>query len=458
MMNTITFEEAVNTLGELKNPEEKIQSAINFMKSSISSEGKPRFRDFWRMKKTCFELMPLETNPIKKNFFWKEYSDLLKEAHRLQEIFKEEVDFHKDQIQLAIAGIESEIHQVEKMQALQLPEFDRFPKLKDLEKKARYFEGLKEKVIALREDILGLEIRIHQKNELLDTLKKIGDQIFPEYKKTIQELTKAFEDLANRFFEKLEASDDKGYLKRDVRQYQAILKVIHISHDGYKKFRESFSNAWKQIEDWESESNNERLELKALDEELVQAVLGQLKILEENGRDLESLRELSRDVKVNIRLKENFVLLNKEIKRIEDIFLSKLKIENEKKALVEAEKRIKFESETEELVSDLKKQTEKKSRLSVEKLEDLLDVANKNLEIQADKANFLLVSHYALSLKIQIAKKNEADESKLGLLAKEAKVFHEKLRKELTGCGLDIDLATVISDLIEDSKKRLLLI
>jgi hypothetical protein len=456
MMNTITFEEAVNTLGELKNPEERIQSAINFMKSSISSEGKPRFRDFWRMKKTCFELMPLETNPIKKNFFWKEYSDLLKEAHRLQEIFKEEVDFHKDQIQLAIAGIESEIHQVEKMQALPLPEFDRFPKLKDLEKKARYFESLKEKVIALREDILGLEIRIHQKNELLDTLKKIGDQIFPEYKKTIQELTQAFEELANRFFEKLEASEDKGYLKRDVRQFQAILKIIHISHEGYKKFRESFSSAWKVIEDWESESNKERLELKAIDEELVQAVLCQLKILEENGGTLESLKELNRDVKVNIRLKENFILLSKEIKRIEEIFLERLKIENEKKALLETEKKRKFESETEELVNDLKKHTEKKSRLSAEKLEDLLQLANKNLEMQSNKAYLLLISHYALSLKIQIAKKNEVDHAAINLLAKEAKCFHEKLRKDLSTCGLDIDLATVISELIEDSKKRLL--
>jgi hypothetical protein len=64
MIKIHTFEEISEGMKEISSPEEKITLAISFMKDAISSEGKPRFRDFWRMKKSCFELFSLETNPI----------------------------------------------------------------------------------------------------------------------------------------------------------------------------------------------------------------------------------------------------------------------------------------------------------------------------------------------------------------------------------------------------------
>ncbi len=251
MTKTFTYEEKIEEINLFQTPEEKITSAIAFMREAISCEGKPRFRDFWRMKKNCFDFLSLETNPIKKTFFWKEYSELLKEAHKLQEIFKEEIEFHEEQIKLAISGLESEVQNPEKASAILLFGFERFPELKKMEQNARFFESLKEKVVALREDVLVLEIRVHQKNDLLMILKKIGDKVFPEYKKIVQGLTLAFEEEVAQFFEKLSTSTQKSYLKRDIRQYQAILKEIHISHEAYRRFREKFSGAWKNIEELE---------------------------------------------------------------------------------------------------------------------------------------------------------------------------------------------------------------
>jgi hypothetical protein len=72
------------------------------------------------------------------------------------------------------------------------------------------------------------------------------------------------------------------------------------------------------------------------------------------------------------------------------------------------------------------------------------------------KKNTLLISHLILSIKQLIALKSGSLEEDLSLLNKEMKTFHDKLRKELSGCGLDIDLASLISSLIEESKKRLL--
>ena len=126
MAKTITFEEVVQEITALTLAEDKVIAAITFMRDAISSEGKPRFRDFWRMKKNCFELFGAIENPIKKTFFWKEYSELLGEAHRLQEIFREEIEFHSEQIGLAIAGLESEIRDLEKAKAIEIPQFNVF--------------------------------------------------------------------------------------------------------------------------------------------------------------------------------------------------------------------------------------------------------------------------------------------------------------------------------------------
>ena len=248
MAKTITFEEVSSEINALTLAEDRVIAAISFMREAISSEGKPRFRDFWRMKKNCFELFGAIDNPIKKTFFWKEYSELLSEAHRLQEIFRQEIEFHSEQIGLAISGLEAEIADQEKAKAIEIPQFNRFPELKELEQRARFLESLKAKVLALREEILGLEIRVHQKNELLEILKKLGDQVFPEYKKIVVELTEAFQRRVDLFFTKMTGVQDNALLKRDIRQFQSVLKEIHISHDSYRQFREKFSEAWKITE------------------------------------------------------------------------------------------------------------------------------------------------------------------------------------------------------------------
>lgn len=290
MIKTETFEEVIAKISGMESPEERIRASIDFMREAISSEGKPRFRDFWRMKKSCFDLFASETNPIKRTFFWKEYSELLGEAHRLQEMFKEETLFQAEQIKLAMSALANEIENLDKAKAISLPLFDRFFELKELEQRARFFESLKEKVILLRQEVLALEIRVHQKNELLEELKGMGDRVFPEYKQVVQELTLAFEERANRFFEKFSKVGDKSDFKRDLRRFQAVLKEIHIGRDSYRKFRERFSDAWKELESSEEENASERAEvLKQQEEEEKKKAV----ITDQINETMEELKKLS---------------------------------------------------------------------------------------------------------------------------------------------------------------------
>ncbi len=456
MIKTTTFEEIVQEIAGTKTPEERIVLSIAFMKESISCEGKPKFRDFWRMKKTCFELFAQETNPIKKSFFWKEYSDLLKEAHRLQEIFKEEIEFHAEQIKLAITGLDSEVNNPQKSKAIALPQFDRFSELKELEQRARFFESLKEKVIALREEILLLEIRVHQKNELLDILKKIGDQVFPEYKKIISELTKAFGQKATQFFEMLPNALDKSLFKRDIRQYQALLKEIHISHESYRQFREKFSTAWKSIEDWEKEENVERTELREQDNARLAQFLTELASIPEDGSLYDKVRDLSKRSKTEIAFKENFIQFQKESGKVQDAYASKHLIEQEKKKEIEREKKALVEGKVNEILDELTKLVQKKSKASLEIMEESYSNSMHILGKTLDKRQAITLTHQLLALREIILKKREANQDEFALLNKDTKSFNDKLRKELITCGLDFDYSETLSQLIEENKKRLL--
>jgi hypothetical protein len=455
MIKIHTFEEISEGMKEISSPEEKITLAISFMKDAISSEGKPRFRDFWRMKKSCFELFSLETNPIKRNFFWKEYSELLKEAHRLQEIFKEEIEFHADQIRLAIAGLEAEILNPEKLRSIPLSNFEKADDLKELEQKARYFESLKGKVIALREEVLGLEIRIHLKNELLDLLKKIGDQVFPEYKKTVQELTKSFQDRVDHFFLKFSKEREKSELKRDIRMFQALLKEIHVSHDAYKKFREKFSQAWKLIEESEKENFEEREQIRSEDCLKKEALLNELKEIPDDSSFYDKIREVFRKAKAELRLKENFLAIQKEMQLIEDRYRERHLALEQKRKEVEEEKRALVAEKANVIIEELKTLSKKEGKASLEKMEEVYSEAAKVSEKSLDKSQSLLLLHLRLSLQQTILKKKKATGEEWKIFGNEIKFFLERLRKELKGCGLDIELAGVLSTLIEENKERL---
>ncbi len=455
MIKTHTFEEVSQGLKELSSPEEKIILAISFMKDAISSEGKPRFRDFWRMKKGCFELFSLETNPIKRNFFWKEYSELLKEAHRLQEIFKEEIEFHAEQIRLAIVGLETIVSDSEKMKSIQLPQFERFADLRGLEQKARFFEGLKGKVIDLREEVLGLEIRIHLKNELLELLKKIGDQVFPEYKKCVHDLTKAFQEKVDLFFHKFSKTQEKSELKRDIRLFQSILKEIHISHEAYKKFRERFSDAWKSIEEHEKEIYEEKSEIREEDNARRELFLKELKEFPKDSLLYDKVREFFKRVKAEIRLRENFILIQKEINLAEEAYAASHLAQQEKRREIEQEKRAAIAEKVNEIIEELKTISRKQSKAELEKMEEVYAGSLKISEKSLNKGQLIFISHYRLLLREAMLKKRKASLQEWKELGVDTKNFLDKLRKELHNCGLDIEFAGVLTGLIEENKERM---
>ncbi|HXF28732.1 MAG TPA: hypothetical protein VN457_02695, partial [Chlamydiales bacterium] len=115
------YKKLVSQLDEIKKVEEKLSCVMTFLESTISQSGSPHFKDFWEAKKLSQELFKQHMNPSVRLELWAKYSELLREARRLKEIFDEETAFAVEQIEMAIKVVEDEVGHIGEMLLLVPP-------------------------------------------------------------------------------------------------------------------------------------------------------------------------------------------------------------------------------------------------------------------------------------------------------------------------------------------------
>lgn len=219
--------------------DEKLRGALDVMRAALSEGEKARFRDFWQMKKSCLELFKEEMHPTKRGLFWNEYTALLKEAHELQNILDEQMNFQVEQISLAIDSLEKEILERSERILETVVEEGCERLLKEplllMRKQIAFYSMCQEKILSLRKEVLELEMRISQKNKMLARLSQLGDIVFPEKKTLVPEFSKAL----------LQEIEQRSPLRKDrIKQYQGLLKTIPLTNEIYRKLRQQLSEAW----------------------------------------------------------------------------------------------------------------------------------------------------------------------------------------------------------------------
>src|SRR5579871_3448622 len=83
------FQEFSDKFASFPTPEEKVAYGLEFMRSSISQEGSPRFREFWEARRQILPCFKENLNPAIRSKLWGEYVELTVEARRLKEILEE---------------------------------------------------------------------------------------------------------------------------------------------------------------------------------------------------------------------------------------------------------------------------------------------------------------------------------------------------------------------------------
>lgn len=487
------FQEFYEKLAAFATPEEKIAHGLAFMRTSISQEGTPRFREFWEARRAVLPFFKENLNSVARSKLWDEYVELTVEARRLKEILEEQSTFAMEQIDLAIRALEGDISNFEALLG-QVGEIS-FPQesptiqqkaslYNQVQRELHLLNTLANRLTGLRKEIVKTDMRIRFKTRFLKCLSELGDHIFPKRRELIEQISSEFEKdveqfIANYFREGQAAGVPYYALKEEIKALQSVAKILTLSSPAFSRTRLKLSACWDQIKTFEKEHRKFVSEKRQASSEQTQSL--QAKIEELKGRSEEmALRDLDKEL-ANLSREMRALPLQREDVRFLRDEMEKLRAphvaEQEKKARefeeTEREKlRLKREKilAAKEQIANLLKEGPK---MDLEILVAGVDEMKKELEgAELSKVERQQLERQLRPLQDLIADKKEqsllnlSDDEKKTLenlhlvleqkkqRRKEIKEQLESHRKHLSTSGLDFEKAMLYRELIDQEKER----
>jgi len=273
--------------------ENKIRVCLDFMRLSLLHSGTPRFKDFWEGRKICLPLFKETVSPKVRSAFWNEYVELSNEAKRVKEILDEQSAFAVEQIELAIQALERDLEHYD-LTVSQSPDLSLGLENLSLKEKAEIYEQIQKelsvlnvlasRVNAMRKEVVKTEMRVRIKNKLLDRLSVCGDKIFPRRKELVKEISQMFSSDIEEFiafhFQENEIKKIPLYiLREEIKELQAIAKILTLNTHTFTQTRLALSRAWDQLKELDRERKQETLQKRQIFKQNYDLVLEKIKEL-----------------------------------------------------------------------------------------------------------------------------------------------------------------------------------
>ncbi len=276
------FKTFLSLFNEIKDVEEKIRRAVEFMRARLSSFASPRFREFWEIRKLCLPLFKESLSIKSRADLWQQYVDLSVEARRLKEILDEQSAFAYEQIDLAVQSLAQDLsdYQTASSQMSDIPFIVQSISLKEkadsynqIQKELHFLNAFAAKVNALRKEVIKTDMRIRNKNKLFEKLSLCGDSIFPKRKEFIKKISEDFMSDVTQFVSKhfsrgkesLESATLPLHsLREEIKILQSIAKVLTLNTHSFTDTRVKLSNCWDLVREQEKEKKKEFNEKKAI--------------------------------------------------------------------------------------------------------------------------------------------------------------------------------------------------
>lgn len=483
--------------------EAKLRHIIAYMRLSLEHKEGPYFREFWESRKLCLDLFKEEMPRALKNLLWKDFIDLTREGRRLKSLLDEETAFAVEQIDLAIAVLESEVQKwhddpkelFSEDFEITLPETETLRKHEqeyiETQQKLNLLNTFAVKVHAMRKELIKQDIRIRQKNQFFDRLSAIGDKIFPARREMIVHQSKRFIDAVAGFTEEFFSAENFSveqarrlvfFLRKEIKDLQAVAKLLTLNTYAFTTTREQLSNCWDKLKGIEKEIKKEVAALKVKSQENVKLVQEQLaafiqKVQENPPLPEEGLRQL-----------DEIVFFMKEVELVrEDVYKLKEDIRAQ---------RIPFEEKIEEEAQKHKKKGEEQERQRKEQIEnfkqkmqqlqtmigheELPTIRNLWEELRSELLVLKMskIEKQSFERKLKMVRDLISEKEEKALLAlsgedreafdsltqllqerltrrAEIKAHVEELRKMVGGSGLDFEKAMTLSSQLTEEKERL---
>jgi hypothetical protein len=298
---SLAFQQFVDKFSSFPTPEEKITFGLQFMRSSISQEGSPRFREFWEARKWLLPRFKENINSAIRSTLWAEYVELTVEARRLKEILEEQSAFAMEQIDLAIQALEKDVQNLDVL--LKQAESVDFPQncqtirqksatYNDVQSELNFLNTLASRLNGLRKEILKTEMRVRFKTKFFKRLSELGDHIFPKRKDLIAEISAEFEkdvdSFVSRHFKDGEIVGAPYYvLREEIKALQGMSKVLTLSSGGFSRTRLKLSECWDQVKAVEKEHKKEVNLKKQASSELCQQFVAKIEELAPSAAEME---------------------------------------------------------------------------------------------------------------------------------------------------------------------------
>jgi DNA repair exonuclease SbcCD ATPase subunit len=491
-------------LEALSTPEEKLKACIDFMRECLSQESSPDFKGFWEARKACLPLFKEDLAPAIRLQLWSDYTELTKEGRRLKSLLDEETAFAVEQIDLAINALEEEVkgyhtHINEILE--KTPDIDIADLPKSLEKRISFYQNRQKqlnllnlyasRINALRKELIRTEMRIRQKNKFFQKLSQLGDQIFPNRKDLIQQISEAFiedvTDFAERNFSEANFNEERirrsvFFYRGEIKSLQSIAKLLTLNTHAFSSTRQILSQCWDMLKGMEKELKKEHAEYKQKTTENANSVREKIEAFNQayqanSFSNEEALRELDR---ISYYMREislsrgDVTSLKEELRKARAPLEEKQEVE----AQAKKQKEVAFEKARQEKVETLKSQIEtlqnKIETADVAILNQELEEARKTLQqLSITKAEKQHMERTLKNIRDQISGKqsqallslSDADRAALGDLErlaselaerrKEIKGQIEEYRKIIGGSGLDFEKAMRYNEMMENEKESL---
>lgn len=331
------FQEFFDQFSKLPTPEEKIAYGLQFMRSSISQEGSPHFREFWEARRQILTCFKENLNPSIRSRLWDEYVELTVEARRLKEIFEEQSAFAIEQIDLAIGSIEADLANFDSLIAsagvLQFPEqcetiAQHKADYSKLQSELNLLNTLASRLMALRKEVVKTDMRIRFKTKFFKRLATLGDPIFPRRKNLIDSVSAQFEQdvdqFVARYFKGGQASGAPYYsLREEIKELQGMAKFLTLSSGAFSRTRLKLSECWDQVKALEKEHKREVFEKKQASSEQRQSIEKKIEELKPKAPEM-SLRDLDKEIDEIVKEMREVALHRDDVRGLRDE-LSKLR-------------------------------------------------------------------------------------------------------------------------------------
>lgn len=487
------FKEFMEKLITFETPEEKISHGLLFMRSSISQEGSPHFREFWDARRIILPLFKENLNPAIRSQLWNEYVELTVEARRLKEILEEQSSFAMEQIDLAINALVQDLENFDKVLGttaeIKFPESShtiraRSDLYNQIQRELNLLNTLASRLNSLRKEIIKTDMRIRFKTKFFKRLSELGDQIFPKRKELIEQVSQEFEKDVDNFVESHFQGDEivgAPYyaLREEIKALQSVAKIFTLNSAVFTRTRLKLSECWDKVKMLEKEHKkeiHEKRQVSTENRELVQERIGALK-----GKTEEiSLNDLNQEIDVISQEMRGVSLTRDDVKhlRSELYALREPHLAAQEKRAKELEEKAKEKlKQKREQIASIKEKTNSLVQTGDDMDLEVLEAEYKELheivkDLDVSKMERQQLERFLRPLRDLVADKREhsllnlsEDEKKtlenLKLVLKqkkerrlEIKAQLEIYRKALGGSNLDFEKAMHYQELAEQEKER----